>query len=72
MEIEYTDNDLYYIIKSEIQNIIEHAKIPKNVLQVLFYTSLNFRKFNLDYNDRIRYEIDNIILEIIKQELRRR
>jgi hypothetical protein len=72
MEIEYTDNDLYYIIKSEIQNIIEHAKIPKNVLQALFYTSLNFRKFNIDYNERVRYEIDNIILEIIKQELRRR
>jgi len=72
MEIEYSDNDIYYIIKSEIQNIIENAKLPKNVLQALFYTSLNFRKFNLDYNERVRYEIDNIILEIIKQELRRK
>jgi len=72
MEIEYTDNDIYYIIKSELQNIIEYSKLPKNVLQALFYTSLNHRKFNLDYNERIRYEIDNMILDIIKNELRRR
>jgi len=72
MEIEYTDNDIYYIIKSEIQNIIEHAKIPKNVLQALFYTSLNFRKYNLDYNEKLRYIIDDLFLQIIKNELRRR
>jgi len=71
MEI-YEYDDLYYIIKSELNEIIASSKIPKNILQQLFYSTLNHRKYNLDYNEKLRYIIDDLFLQIIKDELRRR